>query len=425
MKPDKEFQRINRRFEKANRTAREIRDGLDLFINEIDKIKADTHELQLLNYRKSYPGLNFITLRNALCTKHKIEEQTWVPKFLSTIGAGPWESSEFDEFLRSYGFVLYSMPHQEIECVVAGAFDWDEGTLSEQIYDRHADKLKIYTQELFVLGLIVGQDPYEFLEQDAIDEIGNAHSAIQFILEREFAWPSWPTSNEGGLSIEDKFIGVDWAKESVLMAMGYSVKAKGPDKNERQNILRRAFEQDFPRGLVTFEQRKRWGAKKSADRLYAISHFLSWLIGFQGAGKPAAKAKWASDLDWLKLKYYSRTMKFGWPTSDIQASAKSLSPRSALPSSSTGLPKSSGDDGNTKVRPELDRKRPSHALSKIVDDMPLTFQEALSKLKNYINREKLTSDGVNVRCDQPLFALSGVVNLKMDDLENLVSRNLR
>lgn len=148
MNSGKEFQRLNRRFEQASRKVEEIRDDLEDFINEIDEIKADAQRVQEQSTGQSYAGLNILTLRNALCSQHSIEDQTWVPKFLATIGSGPWESSEFDEFLQSYGFDLYSMPSEGVECVIAGAFDWDEGVLSEQIYNRSASNLKIWLSAL-------------------------------------------------------------------------------------------------------------------------------------------------------------------------------------------------------------------------------------------------------------------------------------
>lgn len=427
MQPVNENELLNKKIARATQRVEKIMDELSEFIDEIDEIKEDAQGLQAKQSCFAYPGLNFLTLRNAMCSQHSIEEQTWVPKYLATAGGGPWDSFEFDEFLRGYGFDLYSMPGEGIECLIVGAFEWDEEALTEQIYNRSANDLKIYTQELFVLGLIVGQDPYAFLEQEAIDEIGEAHSAIKYILGREFTWPSWPVGDGVWVNVGEKFIGVDWAQESVLKAMGYSANANGPDTYERQEILRRAFERDIPPGLINYEQRERWGIKKSADRLYAISHFIAWLIGFQGTDKPAAKAKWESDLEWLKRTYYSKTMKFRWPTSGMSSSTQTHSPKAAWPFAATERSVDSGasSHSSTQSAPSIGSlRRPNNALARIIGAQSVTYEEALSELKHYISDRNLDFDGRGIRCDQPLFALSGKASLQSDELGQLISSNL-
>ena len=60
----------------------------------INEVNVDQGREKLI----PYPGLNFITLRNAMCSRYSIDEQIWRPKFLATSGNGPWAEKEFDDF---------------------------------------------------------------------------------------------------------------------------------------------------------------------------------------------------------------------------------------------------------------------------------------------------------------------------------------
>jgi hypothetical protein len=410
-----ELKRFSRKIEKNNERLYELKEEIQDLIDNSEEIKEDVVRIQSKLSENVYPGLNFISIRNALCAQKSIEDQNWLPGFIATTGNGPWNEEEFDNFLKNYGVDLFQIPDQDIDAVILGSNDWNEEALSEQIYDRTSKDLRIYTQELFVLGLIVGKDPYEFLEQDVIDEIGENHSAIKYILAREFLWPDWPSGDSEELDeIDDdaevgsRFNDIDWAKESVLRTMGYSASASGPSSYERREILRKAFEEDFSLELVTYEQRDRWGPKKSADRLYAISHFLAWLSGFQGTDKPAAKLKWDSDLEWLKNKYFSKTMRFSWPTQTINTVAKPSSERKEWP---------------VKVA-SPDLLRPSNALGRIIGGRSMSFSDAVREINDYIARLKLDFDGRSIRCDQALFAMTGRASLQRDELMDIVRKNL-
>jgi hypothetical protein len=267
--------------------------------------------------RSLVQGLNMVALRDVLCSDMNAVEQVWVPAVIGTLGSGPWEEQEFDFFLQDRGIEPVEAPAQAIEALIVGASGWDEDVLSEQIYDRDSNTLRIYTQELFVVGLILNQDPYDALDQAAIDAVAAQHPAIQFLLDRDFAWPTGGDTDADGWQPDRRALDqIDWAKESVLKLMGYSVRAGGPDIQTRREVLKQTFESTSLPGLRDPRHARQWGASRSSQRLNTMAEFLRWLISFQGVDKPEARERWQADLEWLKTEFYEPTMRFEWPISD-------------------------------------------------------------------------------------------------------------
>ncbi len=274
-------------------------------------ISTVEEQIKTLQAKLSVLGLNTPVLRDTICADMNAAAQSWCPKVIATLGSGPWEESEFDCFLQDRGFEPIE-PHKSIDGLIVGASDWSEDVLSKQIYDRDASTLRVYTQELFVVGMVIGLDPYEVLDQATIDEFANSHPAIQFIIAREFSWPiATAAGNAGYVKTANK--DHNWNQESALMELGYKARSRGPSEATRHRYLRQAFESDVLVGVETREQKQRWGPAYSALRLSAISHFINWLIGFQGPNRPDAKVKWVADLDWLRTQFYKPTMRFTWP----------------------------------------------------------------------------------------------------------------
>lgn len=361
--------------------------------------------------RASYPGLNLVTLRDVLCPHNDMSQQAWLPDVIGSAGAGPWDSSEFDYFLQDRGIEPVQVPHPSITGLVIGATDWTEEQLEQQIYGRSPDDLRIYTQELFVLGLILERDPYDVLEQAPIEEVANHHPAIQHILSRDFAWP-WPSetaeaSDSERLTEED----FDWQQESVLKRLGYSARADGPGSMARQRMLSKAFESSNLQGIETDDERRRWGPAFSARRLYALSHFLRWLINFQGSDKPEAREKWLADLAWLRQTYYKPTMRFTWPTSEGKDSARTNSkavkrtPNAAF------------------MKPLI----PSPVLAAVVGSTPAPRTEVVSRLWAYIKKNKL-QDSANkrmVNADDKLHAIFRKRQVSMFEMAGLIGRHVK
>lgn len=416
---------IKRRSSLATKKLDELTSEISNLVEASEKIAEDLEFAKEKLAVASYPGLNFTSIRDALCDMANSANQEWIPKILATTGSGPWDIEEFDQFLQKRSLEIFHMPNRDINGLIVGTSGWSEEDLSEQIYNRSPNSLRIYTQELFVLGMIVGRDPYDFLEQQAVDDVGFNHPAIQFILNQEFSWPWSDLHLDDQVQDEDWDIdGTDWANESVLKQMGYNASASGPNEFERRRILRRVFESETLPGIESQEQRQRWGSKRSSRRLHSISHFLGWLINLQGSEKPAAKEKWSSDLKWLKKEFYAKTMRFTWPTITSPSFQTVLNPETAWPfatnkQSSSRVTKTTSNDYRNHLKPR-------HALAVMIGDEPQpSVESALTALREYISENKLIKPGSSlIQADDHLFSLAGQMYIKDSDLYEIVQKHL-
>lgn len=152
----------------------------------ISTLEANVADLQT---RSGLFGFNLPSIRDALCQDFQAGKRYWCPTKIGTIGEGPWQEGDFDRFLRDRQFKPTKPPRTTIDSLVVGMGGWSDEVLSQQLVGKNTHSLRIYTQELFVFGIILGRDPYDVLEQDVIDEVADYHPAIQFILQTGFSWP--------------------------------------------------------------------------------------------------------------------------------------------------------------------------------------------------------------------------------------------
>lgn len=416
---------INRKAGKTTEKWNELGADIGGLIELAEKLNEQVIEANTKLASSTYPGLNFLFIRDALCELISDKDNEWIPNILATSGSGPWEEGEFDLFLMRNKISLFNMPDDDINGLIVGHSGWNGKALSEQIYNRDSTSLKIYTQELFVLGLIVGKDPYEFLERKKIDDVGASHPAIQFILNNDFVWP-WSNSYKNKNSNNDwDDSEVDWAHESVLRQAGYSASERGPTEYDRRIILTKVFESSWLPGIDNSEQRSRWGGRKSARRLHAISHFLGWLINLQGSEKPAAREKWLSDLKWLKKEFYDKTMSFSWPSlTQQQSELTKLNPSAAWPFETK---KNTTSNRVPQSNTQLKLLYPRHALGIIIGHGPRpSVKSAVDEVRKYIKNNNLKRSGTNlIENDANMFALAGTRLLDDKNLEDLVAKNLR
>lgn len=152
----------------------------------ISALEANIADLQT---RSGLFGFNLPSIRDALCQDFQAGKRYWCPTKIGTIGEGPWQEGDFDRFLRDRQFKPTKPPKSTIGSLVVGMSGWSDEVLSQQLVGKNTHSLRIYTQEIFVFGIILGKDPYDVLEQNVIDEVADCHPAIQFILQRGFSWP--------------------------------------------------------------------------------------------------------------------------------------------------------------------------------------------------------------------------------------------
>lgn len=152
-------------------------------------IAALEAKIAVMEPRSELFGLNLPSIRDALCKDRKAAKRPWCPFLLGVLGDGPWLEDDFKQFIRKRGFEPIALPNPVSDGLVVGMNGWSAEVLSDQIHDRDPNSLRIYTQELFVIGLILKKDPYDVLEQEVIEEVAECHPAIQFILKQGFLWP--------------------------------------------------------------------------------------------------------------------------------------------------------------------------------------------------------------------------------------------
>jgi hypothetical protein len=146
-------------------------------------------EIGDLRSRSGTFGFNLPSIRDALCQDFQAGQRHWCPEAVGVIGGGPWQEGDFDKFLRDRQFTPAKPPKSTISTLVVGMSGWSDEMLSRQLVGKNTYSLRIYTQELFVFGIILGKDPYDVLEQEVIEEVAECHPAIQFILQKGFSWP--------------------------------------------------------------------------------------------------------------------------------------------------------------------------------------------------------------------------------------------
>lgn len=262
-------------------------------------------------------GLNHALIINSLVRATHAEDIGLDNTYIGLQGNVPWDVDELSRFLLQRKFLTEDITYPLVDVIVLGAravsFEELEEKISASLEDEEME-LRIYTQELFMLWIITGEDPLETLTIDELEALVKDHEPLQFV--RQFSELPWPTiernTNSEGVSQ------INWngqlSLQSPLSKMGYSVRADHLTRHQRQSILASAFKSaEMDSYLTSNDERVRWGHTKSAQRLYAMASLISWLSVFQGSTKPAAQEKWLEDLGWMRSTFYDKRMRFKWP----------------------------------------------------------------------------------------------------------------
>ncbi len=267
-------------------------------------------------------GLNRTLIRDFLCYEKDAHDLNLEDVSICLLGSGPWDKSELNDFLLSKSFEC-SDNAPDAQIVILGELinSDEENDLLELVYQD--PQIKVYTQELFIYQLITGEDPLVTWEEECLLDSVNNHKGMDIILS--FSGFTWPSENIDFDDVDYSITEIDvtdWDEESPLRKLGYTVREGALSEQSRREILNIAFNDPLKSYLKNDSERKRWGSPRSAQRLYAIAHFIDWLNKFQGNVKPAAAGRWKSDLQWLKKAFYVSRMHFKWPHSEQQISRK-------------------------------------------------------------------------------------------------------
>ena len=195
-------------------------------------------------------------------------------------------------------------------------------------------------------------------------------------------------------------------QQSPLFKMGYRVTVNGPTTSRRRTILSQAFDEACLPGLVSDDDKNKWGTAQSAQRLYAMSKFLTWLCEFQGSDKHVARQYWVDDLAWLKKQYFRVSMRFSWPNVD----AKELPHKRHVP--------------NTTFMSALTL---SPELAAVVGAPTMPRTEVISELWKYIKKNNLQdeSNKQTINADTKLKKIFGKEQISMFDMAGLIGKHVR
>jgi len=228
-----------------------------------------------------------------------------------TTGSGPFEENDFDNFLKQFGF-NYHDPEEEIEIVIIGNENWDLQKIQDMLKYRSGKTLKVYSQEMFISYMLIGVDPFD-CNQGILDEFAENHSALEFLINWGFDWPSTQVSLWSG----NEELVADWPEKGLLGSLNYKVGRSGLLTNERRKILTRAFVDNVPKELPV-SYTKDWGIPESQQRLKKIANSIAAFCRIAklrtSHNSEDAIHDWEADLKWLHKKYYEpKGFRFNWP----------------------------------------------------------------------------------------------------------------
>lgn len=215
-------------------------------------------------------------------------------------------------------------------------------------------------------------------------------SIVPVNLEKVFTWEDEPGLNQ----------------QSPLFKMGYTVAVDGPTTSKRRTILSQAFGEACLPGLVSEDEKNRWGAAHSAQRLYAMSKFLAWLCKFQGSDKHLARQYWVDDLGWLKKQYFRVSMRFSWPDVDVNKMPRKMRvPNTAFMSALT-------------LSPEL---------AAVVGASAMPRTEIVTQLWKYIKKNKLQDESNKrmINADAKLKKVFEKEQFTMFEMAGLIGKHVR
>lgn len=271
--------------------------------NNITKIAADAVSSDLdLTLISEIPEIGF-------------PEDLQFPTTVCTMGSGPWSEDDFDNLLTSNGFNLCNLPHTGVQVVILGRKGWTQSAILNQIDDREGDSLRVYSQELFLMGLLRGADPLEGWPNDLLELWGKSHPALRFLMNRETAWPQVIDPDEP--FDPEKDLDYQLVDRSPLSEMGYHVGLSSSlSPAERRALLRKALEGPLP-VVADTAYMETWGRPKSSRRLGRMAWHIAWLANTQGKArnKEVARKEWIEDLAWMKRQLFPQYGKgFKWPS---------------------------------------------------------------------------------------------------------------
>jgi hypothetical protein len=248
-------------------------------------------------------------IRDWLVQDDEDKPELGFPHDVVTVGSGPFKAGKFDSFIGLNGHSACEIGY-DTDVMVVGRTGWTPAKLEKQLTAMEGGILKIYSQEMFIMALATGQDPFD-ADNEVLLAFGEGHPALEYLMECPFEWPKIGEP----LPDEVPFESDGLVDESPLGSMEYHVgRTAGLSPTRRKALLTEAYKDEIP-WVGPDDYMEWWGEPGTRQRLWRIVHHLAWLIRTRRSNPSMEYAvdDWYEDLNWLRQKFYSRYMRFSWP----------------------------------------------------------------------------------------------------------------
>ena len=253
-------------------------------------------------------AINDLELVQALSSH--VVEQFSPPSKIVTIGEGPYDEGEFDDYLRQLSIEPYANGYPWI---IVGREGWTEEQIDELIENSDLDEVRVFSQELFVAGILTTHDPFS-LPIEMLKKFAEGHPALEYLMNSGFEWPEICPEEDYGVPVYLKG-STERVDKSPLVELGYNVGiTKGKDLPYRKVILKNAYHNELPQ-VEDEDYMEEWGRPRHSKRLWRMAHHIAWLIRSRRSNELMryAVSDWQEDLDWLEQEFYTNRMRFKWP----------------------------------------------------------------------------------------------------------------
>ena len=232
------------------------------------------------------------------------------PKEIVSLGSGPFSEDDFDDYLKSLGISPYV---NGCSWIIVGRDSWTEEQLNELIDNAELDEVRVFSQELFMAGILTTHDPFS-MPIEILMKFAEGHPALEYLIKAGFEWPVIMDEEDYGEPVYLRG-SYERVKESPLYRMGYQVgETNGLSKPKRKSLLKSAYQEKIP-DVKDDDYMEEWGRPSQSKRLWRIAHHIAWLIRSRKSipSMRYAVRDWQDDLDWLREEFYTNRMKFNWP----------------------------------------------------------------------------------------------------------------
>jgi hypothetical protein len=239
-----------------------------------------------------------------------------------TSGEGPYRKSDFEKILGWLDYSVFPLSvgksFYAAEILIVGQEGWNEDDLIDLLDERRGRILRVYSQEMFLSYLLTEIDPLSSADNDWIISLGEGHSALEFLMNLGFDWPSTVVFGGGGSEIDDS----DWPRIGLMKALGYKVGKTGiQDAKKRHELLTEIFMKENLPAVMSKDYLAEWGSPGSCPRLKkmvgSIATFCRSAKRDEKKDMSVAIEHWEEDFEWLKKEYYHGHCQFSWPSTRL------------------------------------------------------------------------------------------------------------